>query len=116
MTPTLYGISNCDTVRKARVWLTGHGVTHDFHDYRKGGIDRARLEGWVASHGWETVLNRAGTTFKALPDADKIGLDAAKAIDLMLARPSMIKRPVLDLGDRTLVGFKPDIYAAAIAP
>ena len=114
MTPTLYGIPNCDTVRKARVWLTRHGATHEFHDYKKAGIDRARVEGWVAEHGWETVLNRAGTTFKALPDADKTGLDAAKAVDLMLAQPSMIKRPVLDLGGRTLVGFKPDKYAAEL--
>jgi arsenate reductase len=114
MTPTLYGIPNCDTVKKARVWLDQHGVAFDFHDYKKAGIDRARLEAWVAAHGWETVLNRAGTTFRALPDADKAGLDAAKAVDLMLAQPSMIKRPVLDLGDRTLVGFKPDTYAAIL--
>jgi len=114
MTPTLYGIPNCDTVKKARVWLGDHGVAFDFHDYKKAGIDRARVEGWVAEHGWETVLNRAGTTFKALPDADKADLDAAKAVDLMLAQPSMIKRPVLDLGGRTLVGFKPDRYAALV--
>ncbi|MGZ9099553.1 MAG: arsenate reductase [Brevundimonas sp.] len=114
MTPTLYGIPNCDTVKKARVWLAEHGVAHDFHDYKKAGIDRPRVEGWVAEHGWETVLNRAGTTFKALPDAAKTGLDAAKAVELMLAQPSMIKRPVLDLGGRTLVGFKPDRYAAVL--
>lgn len=114
MTPTLYGIPNCDTVKKARVWLDQHGVAFDFHDYKKAGIDRARLEAWVAAHGWETVLNRAGTTFRALPDADKAGLDAAKAVDLMLAQPSMIKRPVLDLGDRTVVGFKPDVWAAIL--
>ncbi|MDP3800795.1 arsenate reductase [Brevundimonas sp.] len=114
MTPTLYGIPNCDTVKKARVWLAGHDVAHEFHDYKKAGIDRARLEGWVTEHGWETVLNRAGTTFRALPDDDKADLNAAKAVDLMLAQPSMIKRPVLDLGDRTLVGFKPDIYAAIL--
>lgn len=114
MTPILYGIPNCDTVKKARVWLADHGVAHDFHDYKKAGIDRARLEGWVAEHGWETVLNRAGTTFKALPDADKADLNAAKAVDLMLAQPSMIKRPVLDLGGRTLVGFKPDRYAETV--
>lgn len=115
MTYTLYGIPNCDTVRKARVWLAEHGVAHEFHDYKKAGIDRARVEGWVAEHGWEVVLNRAGTTFKALPDADKADLNAAKAVDLMLAQPSMIKRPVLELGGRTLVGFKPDAYAAALA-
>jgi arsenate reductase len=115
VTNTLYGIPNCDTVKKARVWLDQHGVAYAFHDYKKAGIDRARLEGWVAEHGWETVLNRAGATFRALPDADKAGIDAAKAVDLMLAQPSMIKRPVLDLGGRTLVGFKPDFYAAALA-
>jgi arsenate reductase (glutaredoxin) len=115
MTQTLYGIPNCDTVKKARVWLGEHGVAFGFHDYKKAGIDRVRLEQWVAEHGWETVLNRAGTTFRALPEADKQGLDADKAIALMLAQPSMIKRPVLDLGDRTLVGFKPDLYAAAFA-
>jgi len=110
----LYGIPNCDTVKKARVWLDQHGVAFDFHDYRKQGIDRERLQAWVDGHGWETVLNRAGTTFRALPDADKANLDADKAIGLMLAQPSMIKRPVLDLGDRTLVGFKPDAYAAVL--
>ena len=114
MTLTLYGIPNCDTVKKARVWLDQHGVSHAFHDYRKAGIDRPRLEAWVAEHGWETVLNRAGTTFRALPEADKADLTAAKAVGLMLAQPSMIKRPVLDLGDRTLVGFKPERYAAVL--
>jgi len=114
VTYTLYGIPNCDTVKKARVWLTQHDVAHAFHDYKKAGIDRARVEGWVAEHGWEVVLNRAGTTFKALPDADKADLTSAKAVDLMLAQPSMIKRPVLDLGGRTLVGFKPDRYAEAV--
>jgi arsenate reductase (glutaredoxin) len=112
---TMFGIPNCDTVKKARVWLDQHGVAYAFHDYKKSGIDRAHLEQWVAAHGWETVLNRSGTTFRALPDADKADLTADKAIRLMLAQPSMIKRPVLDLGDRTLVGFKPDIYAAAFA-
>ena len=113
MTRTLYGIPNCDTVKKARVWLDQHGVAFDFHDYKKAGIDRAHLQAWVKEHGWEAILNRAGTTFRALPEANKASLDAGKAIDLMLAQPSMIKRPVLDLGGRTLVGFKPDIYAAA---
>jgi len=115
MTPTLYGIPNCDTVKKARTWLDQNGVAHVFHDYKKAGVDRASLEGWVAEHGWQTVLNRAGTTFRALPDADKTDLDADRAIALMLAQPSMIKRPVLDLGDRTLVGFKADQYEAALA-
>jgi len=114
MPVTLYGIPNCDTVKKARVWLDQHGVAFAFHDYKKVGIDRPRLEAWVAEHGWETVLNRAGTTFRALPDADKTDMDAGKAVALMLAQPSMIKRPVLDLGDRTLVGFKPEHYAALV--
>ena len=113
MTPTLFGIPNCDTVKKARVWLDQHGRAFTFHDYKKQGIDRATLEGWVAEHGWEIVLNRAGTTFRALEPVAKADLDADKAIALMLAQPSMIKRPVLDLGDRTVVGFKPEIYAAA---
>lgn len=112
---TLYGIPNCDTVKKARVWLDQHGVAYAFHDYKKAGIDRARLEAWVGELGWETVLNRSGTTFRALPDADKTGLGANKAVDLMLAQPSMIKRPILDLGDRRIAGFKPEIYAAATA-
>ena len=111
---TLYGIPNCDTVKKARVWLEQHGLAFVFHDYRKSGIDRPRLEAWVAEHGWETVLNRAGTTFRALTDGEKADLDADKAVALMLAQPSMIKRPVLDLGDRTLVGFKPERYAAVL--
>jgi arsenate reductase len=115
MTLTLYGIPNCDTVKKARVWLDQHGVAFVFHDYKKAGIDRPRLEAWVAEHGWETVLNRAGTTFRALSEADKADLDAGKAVGLMLAQPSMIKRPVLDLGDRTVVGFKPERYAAVLA-
>ena len=115
MTPTLYGIPNCDTVKKARAWLDQHGVAYVFHDYKKAGIDRERLEAWVAEHGWQTILNRAGTTFRALRDADKADLEAGKAIGLMLVQPSMIKRPVLDLGGRTLVGFKPDLYAGALA-
>lgn len=114
MTPTLYGIPNCDTVKKARVWLDQNGTAFTFHDYKKSGIDRPRLEAWVAEHGWETVLNRAGTTFKKLPEADKADIDKSKAIALMTAQPSMIKRPVLDLGDRRLVGFKPETYDAAL--
>ena len=112
---TLYGIPNCDTVKKARVWLDERGTAFAFHDYKKAGVDEAALRGWVAAHGWETVLNRKGTTFRALPDADKSGLDADKAVRLMLAQPSMIKRPVLALGDgRTLVGFAPDAWDAAM--
>ena len=113
-TPTLYGIKNCDTMKKARAWLDGRGTPYVFHDYKAAGIDRKRLQGWVSQVGWEVLLNRAGTTFRKLPDARKEGLTETRAIDLMLAQPSMIKRPVLDLGDRTLVGFKPDLYAAAL--
>lgn len=114
MTLTLYGIKNCDTVAKARKWLDDHGRAYLFHDYKTAGVDRGRLEAWVAEHGWEVVLNRAGTTFRKLPEADRLGVDASKAVDLMLAQPSMIKRPILDLGERRLVGFKPDLYAAAL--
>jgi arsenate reductase (glutaredoxin) len=113
MTFTLYGIPNCDTVKKARDWLAQHGVDYAFHDYKKAGFDPAALRKWVEEHGWPVVLNRAGTTFRALPEADKADLDADKAIALMLAQPSMIKRPVLDLGDRRLIGFKPALYAEA---
>ena len=108
----IYGIPNCDTMKKARVWLDQHAIEHVFHDYRKAGVDKAQLELWVAEHGWETVLNRSGTTFRALPEGAKADLDAAKAVALMLAQPGMIKRPVLDLGDRRIVGFKPAVYEA----
>ena len=108
---TMYGIKNCDTIKKARTWLDAYGIAYDFHDYKAAGIDRSSLQKWVDALGWEVLLNRAGTTFRKLPDADKTGLDAAKAIELMLAQPSMIKRPVLDDGGRLLVGFKPDLYA-----
>ena len=114
MAITMYGIKNCDTIKKARDWLTEHGRAYDFHDYKAVGIDKARLQGWVDTLGWEILLNRAGTTFKKLPDADKAGIDAAKAIALMEAQPSMIKRPVLDVDGDLLVGFKPDIYHAKL--
>jgi arsenate reductase len=114
---TIYGIKNCDTMKKARSWLEKHGVDYAFHDYKTAGIDRTNLERWSKKLGWETLLNRAGTTFRKLPDKDKQGLDAETAIALMLAQPSMIKRPVLDLGGgRLLVGFKPEMYAEAVAP
>jgi len=112
---TIYGIKNCDTMKKARAWLDGQGVAYAFHDYKAAGIDRARLEGWVGKVGWEALLNRAGTTFRKLPEADKAGLGEKKAIALMLAQPSMIKRPVLDLGGKLLVGFKSEIYASEVA-
>lgn len=110
---TLYGIPNCDTVKKARAWLDGRGQAYAFHDYKKAGIDAARLRGWVGAAGWEVLLNRAGTTFRKLPDADKTGLDADKAVALMLAQPSMIKRPVVEHNGGLLIGFKPDAWTAA---
>ena len=113
MAATLYGIKNCDTMKKAWTWLDAHGVAYDFHDYKKAGIDEATLRGWAGQVGWEILLNRAGTTFRALPDADKTDIGEDKAIGLMLANPSMIKRPVLDTGGKLLVGFKPDTYIAA---
>jgi len=111
---TMYGIKNCDTVRKARAWLDARGVKYEFHDYKTSGIDRARLEKWCGELGWEQLLNRAGTTFRKLPETDRNVCDARKAVALMLAQPSMIKRPVLDLGGRLLVGFKPETYASAV--
>lgn len=112
---TIYGIPNCDTMKKARAWLGEHGLEYVFHDYKKDGIDRARLERWSREVGWEVLLNRAGTTFRKLPEADKTGLDEKKAISLMLAQLSLIKRPVLEFGGgKPLVGFKPDIYAASL--
>jgi arsenate reductase (glutaredoxin) len=114
MTATVYGIPNCDTVKKARIWLEGHGVGYAFHDYKKAGVDEASLRAWCAQFGWEKVLNRAGTTFRKLPDADRAGLDEDKAVALMLAQPSMIKRPVVERGDIRLIGFDPAAYAAAL--
>jgi arsenate reductase (glutaredoxin) len=113
---TIYGIKNCDTMKKARAWLDKKGVTYAFHDYKTAGIAREKLEQWSKKVGWETLLNRAGTTFRKLPDKDKADLDEKKAIVLMLAQPSMIKRPVLDLGGgKLLIGFVPETYARAIA-
>jgi arsenate reductase (glutaredoxin) len=108
---TIYGIKNCDTMKKARKWLDDHRIEHAFHDYKTAGIDRARLEGWSREVGWETLLNRSGTTFRNLSESDKAGLNERKALALMLAQPSLIKRPVLEVGDRLLVGFKPEIYS-----
>lgn len=109
----LYGIKNCDTMKKARLWLEGHGIAYVFHDYKTEGVDRSKLQSWLGEIGWETLLNRAGTTFRKLPDKDREGLTEKKAIALMLAQPSMIKRPVLETGGKVLVGFKPEIYTAA---
>ena len=114
MTPTLYGIKACDTVAKARAWLAAHGRDYVFHDYRAQGIDAARLGQWIEELGWDKVLNRAGTTFRKLPEADRSDLDAAKAMALMVAQPSLIKRPLLDLGDRRLLGFRPEVYEEAL--
>jgi arsenate reductase len=113
MGATIYGIKACDTMKKARAWLDGHGVAYAFHDYKVVGIDAARLKAWAGQVGWETLLNRSGTTFRKLPEADRAPLDEARAIALMAAQPSMIKRPVLEADGRLLVGFKPDAYAAA---
>ena len=114
MSLTLYGIPNCDTVKKARDWLSARGLDYAFHDYKKAGADPAKLAQWAGAAGWEKVLNRAGTTFRKLPDADKQGLDMAKAVALMAANPSCIKRPVLEHPGGVLVGFKPDEWAAAL--
>jgi arsenate reductase len=113
---TIYGIKNCDTMKKARAWLDKNGVAYDFHDYKASGIDRERLHGWAGKVGWEVLLNRAGTTFRKLPDGDKQGLDESKALALMVAQPSMIKRPVLDIDGKLLVGFKPDRYEEVVRP
>ena len=112
MTITLYGIPNCDTVKKARVYLDARGVAYQFHDYKKAGVEAADLERWSKQVSWEKLLNKAGTTFKKLPDADKAEIDEKKAITLMLANPSMIKRPVVEGGETLLVGFNPAVYDA----
>lgn len=109
------GIANCDTVKKARAWLAEHGIAHQFHDLRKDGLDAARLGGWVDALGWEVLLNRAGTTFRKLPDADKAALDATSATALMLAQPAMIKRPVVEYPGGVSVGFRPDDWSARFA-
>ncbi|QDO99347.1 ArsC family reductase [Ferrovibrio terrae] len=119
MPVTIYGIKNCDTMKKAFTWLKDRGVKHDFHDYKASGIDQAHLESWCGALGWEAVLNRAGTTFRKLPDSDRENLTEKKAIALMIAQPSMIKRPMLEYGPegnnrKVMAGFRPDAYAAAL--
>ena len=114
MTITIYGIKNCDTMKKARAWLDSHDVAYDFHDYKTAGIAKEKLKAWSDELGWEVLLNRAGTTFRKLPDGDKEDLDERKALALMLAQPSMIKRPVLEAGDTLLVGFAPERFEAAL--
>jgi arsenate reductase len=112
MKTTIYGIRNCDTMKKARAWLDAHDVPYDFHDYKVSGIDRTKLEYWAKTVGWEVLLNRAGTTFRKLPDSAKATIDERKAVSLMLDQPSMIKRPVLEYGGKLLVGFSPAGYSA----
>ncbi|SFP50443.1 arsenate reductase [Sphingomonas rubra] len=110
----LYGIPNCDMVKKARSWLDAQGRAHAFHDYKKAGVPEEALRGWVERLGWEAVLNRAGQTFRKLPEPDKTDIDAERAVALMLAHPSAIKRPILEEGETLLAGFSPDRYAAAL--
>lgn len=116
MALTMFGIRNCDTVKKARVWLDATGIGYDFHDYKVSGVDAAQIAAWIEALGWESVLNQAGTTFRKLPDAEKTDLDATRAAALMLAHPSMIKRPMLEGSFNgtsvLLTGFKPEVYAA----
>ena len=112
---TMYGISNCGSIKKARAWLDERGVAFAFHDYKKAGVERATLERWADAVGWEVLLNRQGTTFRALDEADKVNVDRQKAIDLMLAQPPLIKRPVIENERVLLVGFKPDVYVGAFA-
>jgi arsenate reductase len=114
LTTIIYGIKNCDTMKKARAWLDGQDLAYDFHDYKVAGIAKEKLSGWSKTVGWETLLNRAGTSFRKLPDADKEGLNEARALALMLAQPSMIKRPVLEAGGKLVVGFKPEVYAREV--
>jgi arsenate reductase len=106
----MYGIRNCDTVKKARAWLEKRGVEYEFHDYKVAGIDSTQLHRWSAEVGWETLLNRAGTTFRKLPDSQKTNLNEQKAVALLAAQPSMIKRPVVELRERLVVGFKSGLY------
>jgi len=112
MTTTIYGIRNCSNMKKAFAWLDEHGVAYDFHDYKKAGVEREKLEAWCREAGWEKVINRAGMTFRKLPETDKAELDEAKAIALMLDKPSMIKRPVLQTDGALEIGFKPEAYQA----
>ncbi len=112
---TIYGIKNCDTMKKARTWLDKAGVDYDFHDYKAAGIDKASLEAWAGKVGWDVLLNKSGTTFRKLSEADRATINEKKAIALMIDQPSMIKRPVLDIGGKLLVGFKPAEYEKALA-
>jgi arsenate reductase (glutaredoxin) len=112
---TIYGIKNCDTMKKARAWLDGRGIAYGFHDYKAKGIERDVLEGWAREVGWETLLNRAGTTFRKLPKDEQAGVNGETALGLMLKQPSMIKRPVLEVDGTLIVGFKAEAYEAALS-
>jgi arsenate reductase len=114
MSVTMYGIRNCDTIKRARAWLDARGVAYAFHDYKAAGIDADLLARWAGQVGWAALLNRAGTTFRKLPEAERAWVDDEAAQRLMIAQPSMIKRPVLDIDGRILVGFTPDAYRAAL--
>ena len=114
MTIALYGIPNCDTVKKARKWLDGQGIAYTFHDYKKEGADPDRLAAWSEAVGWEVLLNKRGTTFRQLPDADKTDIDRDKAIGLMAQHSSMIKRPVVEHPGGILVGFSEGEWKAAL--
>lgn len=111
---SIYGIKNCDTMKKARAWLDANSVPYVFHDYKSLGIDRPRLEAWVKAVGWEQVINRAGTTFRKLAEQDRAGLDENRAIGLMLTQPAMIRRPVMEHAGRVYVGFRPAEYVVAL--
>jgi len=113
---TVYGIKNCDTMKKARTWLDSHAVQYEFHDYKASGVDPDVLKRWVGEVGWEVLLNRAGTTFRKLSEEQKTGLNERKAIGLMVAQPSMIKRPVVENGKKLLVGFDPAVYKKELTP
>lgn len=115
MTITLYGIPNCDTVKKARAWLDAQGLSYHFHDHKKAGVNEAKLRGWVDLAGWEKVLNRQGMTFRKLPESQRGDLDADKAVAVMLAKPSAIKRPIVEHGEGLLVGFDPAGWSTALA-
>ena len=111
MSAILFGIPNCDQVKKARVWLDAHAAQHVFHDFKKAGVTRALIEAWLRDVGWETLINRKGTTWRALPDARKAAIvDAAGAMELMLESTSVIKRPVLHIAGKTYVGFSDELY------
>ena len=114
MTIQLYGIANCDTVKKARGWLEARGTAYALRDYKKEGADPARLERWADAVGWEALLNRRGTTFRKLPASDQADLDRARALALMVAQPSLIRRPVVEHAGGLLVGFSPEAWQAAL--